>query len=49
MIASPPERLSDRTLAEIRAQFAERAAEHDRDGSFPFENFELLRNMGSSH
>jgi alkylation response protein AidB-like acyl-CoA dehydrogenase len=26
--------------------FAERAAEHDRDGSFPFENYERMREVG---
>lgn len=46
MIASPTERLSDGALAQLRARFAERAAEHDRNGSFPFENFELLHEHG---
>ncbi len=27
-------------------EFAERAAEHDRDGSFPFENYERMREEG---
>ena len=31
---------------ELAARFAERAARHDRDGSFPFENFEDLRAAG---
>src|SRR5260370_12060866 len=32
-----------RTLA---AEFATRAAEHDRDGSFPFENYERMKQTG---
>ncbi len=32
--------------ARLAADFASRAAEHDRDASFPFENFELLRDAG---
>lgn len=35
----------DRAAA-LAADFATRAAEHDRDASFPFENFELLREAG---
>lgn len=31
---------------ELTSAFAERAVEHDRDGSFPFENFEDLRANG---
>ncbi len=31
---------------ELAAVFAARAAQHDRDGSFPFENFEELRQAG---
>jgi alkylation response protein AidB-like acyl-CoA dehydrogenase len=31
---------------ELAARFAERAAQHDRDGSFPFENFADLREAG---
>jgi alkylation response protein AidB-like acyl-CoA dehydrogenase len=30
----------------IAAQFAERAGEHDRDGSFPFENYERMAEAG---
>ena len=30
----------------LRSKFAERAEEHDRDGSFPFENFALLHEFG---
>src|SRR5260221_7775625 len=32
--------------ATLAAKFAERAAEHDADGSFPMENFEDLRKAG---
>jgi alkylation response protein AidB-like acyl-CoA dehydrogenase len=32
--------------AALAADFASRAAEHDRTGSFPFENFEALRDAG---
>src|SRR5712691_7059557 len=32
--------------AELASDFASRAAQHDRDGSFPFENFERLREAG---
>lgn len=32
--------------AVLARDFAERAAEHDRDGSFPFENFAALRDAG---
>jgi alkylation response protein AidB-like acyl-CoA dehydrogenase len=39
-----------RELVELAArladEFAERAAEHDRDGSFPFENYERMREEG---
>lgn len=31
---------------EFADRFAGRAAEHDRDGTFPFENFEELREAG---
>lgn len=31
---------------ELAGGFAERAEQHDRDGSFPFENFEELRSAG---
>jgi alkylation response protein AidB-like acyl-CoA dehydrogenase len=30
----------------LRSKFAERAAEHDRDGSFPHENFGVLHEFG---
>ncbi|NMO97137.1 acyl-CoA dehydrogenase family protein [Paenibacillus lemnae] len=33
-------------LRELAARFAQRAPEHDRDGSFPFENFKELREGG---
>ncbi|WPB55799.1 acyl-CoA dehydrogenase family protein [Xylophilus sp. GOD-11R] len=33
-------------LARLRPQLAARAAEHDREGSFPHENFELLQAHG---
>src|ERR687898_1967726 len=32
--------------ARLADEFAERAAEHDRDGSFPFENYERMREEG---
>lgn len=38
---APPEVLP--RIAKLSATFADGAAEHDRDGSFPFENFEGLR------
>jgi len=50
--ASAPAPQPDRTellLAEaerLAADFATRAAEHDRDASFPFENFEALHDAG---
>jgi len=31
---------------DLASRFAERAAQHDREGSFPFENFEELRSAG---
>ena len=37
---------SDSVLDRLCATFAQRAAEHDRDGSFPFENFDLLHDRG---
>src|SRR6266545_2099817 len=37
--------LLERTAA-LAADFATRAAAHDRDASFPFENFEALRDAG---
>lgn len=30
----------------LAADFATRAADHDRDGSFPFENFDALHQAG---
>jgi alkylation response protein AidB-like acyl-CoA dehydrogenase len=36
----------DAALDVLRTKFAERAEEHDRDGSFPFENFALLHEFG---
>src|SRR5918999_5198539 len=30
----------------LAAEFAERAGEHDRDASFPFENYERMRETG---
>ena len=38
-------RLRDRCLA-LAADFATRSAEHDRDGSHPTENYEILRDEG---
>ncbi len=35
--------ISDQSLREIAEQFHGRAAEHDADASFPFENFSELR------
>src|SRR5437764_4906830 len=44
---SPTDRLDTQSIldraATLAADFATRAAEHDRDASFPFENFEVLR------
>jgi alkylation response protein AidB-like acyl-CoA dehydrogenase len=39
------DRLGD-TLRSLSAAFEATAAEHDRDGSFPFENFDLLHRHG---
>src|ERR1700733_9001563 len=36
----------DAALEVLPTKFAERAAEHDRVGSFPFENFSLLHEFG---
>src|SRR5580700_8799285 len=46
MIATLQEQITDAALLRLQSRFAERAAEHDRDGSFPFENFQLLRVHG---
>ncbi len=35
--------VTDQTLANITRDFAARAAEHDRENTFPFENFETLQ------
>src|SRR5262245_56584414 len=45
MIASTAPTLLDRAAA-LSADFASRAAEHDRDASFPFENFTALQEAG---
>ena len=36
----------DATLADLTARFAATADRHDRDATFPFENFEALRDAG---
>ncbi|KXU32715.1 acyl-CoA dehydrogenase [Sphingobium sp. 22B] len=38
--------ISSGALEELRDDFAERAAGHDEDGSFPFENFAALHELG---
>ncbi|KKW91934.1 acyl-CoA dehydrogenase family protein [Sphingobium chungbukense] len=38
--------VSDEILATLREGFAKTAAEHDRDASFPFENFSALHEYG---
>ncbi|HEY2659522.1 MAG TPA: acyl-CoA dehydrogenase family protein [Caulobacteraceae bacterium] len=48
-IAEPPPRLFsdlDRLLPELTERFAATAADHDRDSSFPFENFQALHQAG---
>jgi len=49
-MAAAPSLLSQETVLErareLRDRFAPRAAEHDRSGAFPFENFEALRDAG---
>lgn len=48
MLTRQNARLADWLTAadELAARFAERAAQHDRDASFPFENFDDLRTAG---
>jgi alkylation response protein AidB-like acyl-CoA dehydrogenase len=51
LVSAAPNRLDpaatlDAALDLLRTKFAERAEEHDRDGSFPFENFPLLHKFG---
>ncbi|WDM02977.1 acyl-CoA/acyl-ACP dehydrogenase [Alicyclobacillus cycloheptanicus] len=45
-VRSEVERAHLEALAECAAPFAERAAKHDEEGSFPFENIEDLRKLG---
>lgn len=46
VIRSEEERERVRTTEELATRFAARAAVHDREGSFPFENFAELREAG---
>lgn len=39
-------KISNEIITSLAEEFAERAASHDRDGSFPFENFDRLRSVG---
>src|SRR5687767_12466768 len=45
---SPPASVPDllARASELAMSFSARAAEHDRDASFPFENFDSLRDAG---
>ncbi|WP_276352122.1 acyl-CoA dehydrogenase family protein [Cohnella caldifontis] len=45
-VRNEEERTRVRQVEELAARFSERAAAHDRDGSFPFENFADLRDAG---
>lgn len=45
-IRSPEEALVAERAERLASVFAERAAEHDLEGSFPFENFEQMRREG---
>ena len=44
--ATDPDAALEFALTQLRNKFAERAAEHDRDGSFPIENFASLHEFG---
>ena len=46
LILSPRQREAVDLAARLADEFAERATEHDRDGSFPFENYERMREEG---
>ncbi len=43
---APASAVDDALLARLTADFARRAAEHDADASFPFENFAALHDAG---
>lgn len=45
-IRNDKERSRVKIAEELAARFAERAGRHDREGSFPFENFEELKEAG---
>ena len=45
-ILSPAQRQIVDLAGRLADEFAERAAEHDREGSFPFENYERMREEG---